>query len=258
MHTLISRLTSTDPTTGYFAMAAGTLQLERLAGLGYDYVVLDAQHGSYSAHDLADSVRAVEVGGIPAFVRVSDCTIGEIGRALDTGAAGVIVPLVNERTEAEAAVAASKYPPLGLRSRGVARTSEFLTGTLEEINESTVVLCMIETRHGLEEVEAIASTPGLDGLYIGPNDLSIGLGGYGLGDPAIAEEFDAALQRILHAADAAGITVVIHTAGGEVARARRAVGFRHVTIANDLNHLCAAAAHHLAVSRGDAGGPSGT
>lgn len=254
MHTLISRLrstTPTTPTTGYFAMAAGALQLERLAGLGYDYVALDAQHGTYSAHDLADSVRAVESGGVPAMIRVSDCSIGEIGRALDTGAAGVIVPLVNDRAEAEAAVGASKYPPAGLRSRGVARTSEFLTGSLEEINRGTVVLCMIETRDGLEKVESIASTPGLDGLYIGPNDLSIGLGGYGLGDPAVSDEFDAALRRIRQAADDAGIAVVIHTASGEIARARRAVGFRHVTIANDLNHLCAAASHHLEVSQGD-------
>ena len=251
MHTLISSLRSATPTTGYFAMAASTLQLERLAGLGYDYVVVDAQHGTYGPHDLADSVRAIEAGGVPAMVRVSQCTIGEIGRALDTGAAGVVVPLVNNRNEAEAAVAASKYPPVGLRSRGVARTSEFLVGSLDDVNQGTVVMCMIETREGLENVESIASAPGLDGLYIGPNDLSIGLGGYGLGDPAVADEFDAALTRILRAADAAGITVVIHTASGEIARERRSVGFRHVTIANDLNHLCAVAAQHLETSRGD-------
>lgn len=249
MHTIIERLKSTVPTTGYFAMAASTLQLERLAALDYDYVVLDAQHGTYSAHDLADSVRAVEVGGVPAMIRVSGCSIGEIGRALDTGAAGVIVPLVNDQAEAAAAVAAAKYPPVGLRSRGVARTSGFLTGSLDEVNSGTVVLCMIETRDGLEAVESIAAAPGLDGLYIGPNDLSIGLGGYGLGDPSIAEEFDTALARILRAADDHGISVVIHTASGEIARQRRAAGFRHVTIANDLNHLCAAAADHLAVSR---------
>lgn len=252
MSTLINRLkTSSHATTGYFTMAASRLQLERLARVGYDYIVLDAQHGTFGPHDLADGVRAVEVGGVPAMIRVAGASTGEIGQALDTGAAGVIVPLVDNGTEARSVVAAAKFPPLGVRSRGVARTSEFLTGCLDEINLGTVVLCMIETRGGLANVEEIARTPGLDGLYIGPNDLSIGLGGYGLGDPAVADEFESALHRILRAADDNGIAVIIHTASGEVAVARRALGFRHVTISNDLNHLCAAAAHHLKVSENE-------
>lgn len=248
MSTLIERLKSPQATTtGYFTMAATSLQLERLAGVGYDYIVLDAQHGTFGPHNLPDGVRAVEVGGIPAMIRVAGSSIGEIGQALDTGAAGVIVPLVNTAEEAAHVIAAAKFPPLGIRSRGVARTSTHLTGSLDDMNRGTVVLCMIETRSGLENVERIASTTGLDGLYIGPNDLSIGLGGYGLGDPSVAEEFDSALHRILRAADESGIAIVIHTASGEVAVARRAVGFRHVTIAHDLNHLCSAAAHHLDV-----------
>lgn len=249
MHTLLSRMRSGQATTGYFAMSASPLQLERLAALGYDYVVLDAQHGTYADHDLPEAVRAVENGGTAAVIRVPEGGIGTIGRALDTGAAGVIVPLVNDRAQAEAVVAAAKYPPRGVRSRGVARTSAFLTGSLDEVNAKTFALCMIETREGLENVEEIAATPGLDGLYIGPNDLTIGLGGYGLGDPAVADEFAAALQRILAAGHAPGVPVVIHTAGGEIAAQRRGEGFAHVTIANDLNHLCAAAQSHLQASR---------
>ncbi|WP_029089395.1 HpcH/HpaI aldolase family protein [Brevibacterium album] len=248
MHTLLPRLRSDEPTTGYFAMAASPLQLERLAGLGYDYIVLDGQHGTYSEHDLPDAVRAVECGGAPAVVRVPEGGIGTIGRALDMGAAGVIVPLVNDRAQAEAVVAAAKYPPQGVRSRGLARTSAFLTGSLGEVNGKTFALCMIETREGLENVEEIAATPGLDGLYIGPNDLTIGLGGYGLGDPAVADEFAGALQRILAAGRAHGVPVVIHTASGEIAAQRRGEGFTHVAVANELNHLCDAAKGHLEAS----------
>lgn len=234
------------PTTGYFSMGGSPLQLERLATLGYDYLVIDGQHGYFSESDWAHAVRAVEVAGSPAIIRVPEAGIGVIGRALDTGAAGVIVPLVNSAAEARAAVAAAKFPPTGVRSRGVARTSPYLVGSLHEIDQKTVVLCMIETRAGLEDVEAIAAVEHLDGLYIGPNDLSIALGGSGVGDPAVADEFREAIARILTAAGSAGKFVVFHTPSGEAAAERRAAGFSHVTVANDVNHVCQAAAEHLA------------
>lgn len=238
-------------TTGYFAMSSTTTQLERLAALEYDYIVLDAQHGTFDDHTQGDAVRAVERGGVPAFIRVAEPTAGAVGRALDTGAAGIIAPLVDTADEAARIVSAAKYPPLGVRSRGTLRRSDYLVGSLEEVNAKTAVLCMIETAEGLENVESIAAVDGVDGLYIGPNDLTIGLGGSGIGDPSVEGYFIEAVAAIREAAEAAGKFVVFHTASGKIAQERRKLGFRHVTIANDVNHVCEAAASHLAVANGE-------
>ena len=109
-------------------------------------------------------------------MRVGANDAAPIGRALDAGAAGVIVPLVNTAEEAARAVAASRYPPAGIRSYGPGRSLAGVGPLATEINDAVTVLAMIETAEGLANVEAIAATPGLDGLYIGPSDLTIGLG----------------------------------------------------------------------------------
>ncbi|GAA4282757.1 aldolase/citrate lyase family protein [Brevibacterium daeguense] len=245
MTDLRQRLLSAEPTTGYFCLSSTPLTLERLAEIGYDYIVIDGQHGTYSENEWLGCMQAIEAGGGTGFIRVPEAGVGIIGKALDAGATGVIVPLLDTATDAELIARAAKFPPLGSRSRGPARKSPSLQGTLEEINEKTLILGMIETRSGLDNVESIVRTPNLDGLYIGPGDLSIGLGGYGVDDPAIEAEFSQAVDRILTAANDAGKFVVFHTSSAEVARQRRAVGYTNVTIANDVNHLCDAAAAEL-------------
>jgi 4-hydroxy-2-oxoheptanedioate aldolase len=116
-------------------------------------------------------------------------------------------------------------------------------------NAAVLVLAMIETPAGLEQVAEIAATPGLDGLYVGPNDLRLAVGGVTPEDPAVQDRLDAALVAVREACHAAGIAAGIFTPSGEVAAQRLAEGFTFVTVASDLTHLEQAAREHLAVAR---------
>ena len=119
-----------------------------------------------------------------------------------------------------------------------------------EADAATVVLAMIETRQGLENVAGICATPGLDGIYVGPSDLRLAVGGKYPGDPSVAETFDAAVGLIARTAAAAGVAAGIHTHSGAEARQRLSEGFTFATVSSDLDHLQAAAAAHLAAARG--------
>jgi 4-hydroxy-2-oxoheptanedioate aldolase len=188
--------------------------------------------------------------GAVGLVRVEANNATPIGKALDAGAAGVIVPLVDTAADAAAAVAASRYPPVGRRSYGPMRSALRIGPEPAVANASVVVLAMIETPQGLANVEEIAATPGLDGLYVGPSDLTLAVGGATPADPSVADVFAKALVRVRAACEAAGIAAGIHTASGTIAAERLAEGFTFVTIASDLTHLEQVAREHLAVARG--------
>lgn len=236
---------------GYWAVLDNPVGTERLARTGYDYVALDAQHGLIGYSGLLRGLTAIDAaGGCVGLVRVEANDITPIGRALDAGAAGVIVPLINTAADAAAAVAATRYPPVGIRSYGPMRSGLRIGPEPALANRSVVVLAMIETPQGLANVEEIAATPGLDGLYIGPSDLTLAVGGATPSDAAVADVFDKALTRVRNACEAAGITTGIHSASGTIAARRLAEGFTFVSIASDLTHLEQAARDHLAAARG--------
>ncbi|MDN3311786.1 aldolase/citrate lyase family protein [Microbacterium oryzae] len=173
-----------------------------------------------------------------------------IGQALDAGAHGVIVPQVNNADDAAQAVSAATYPPRGIRSYGPMRSQLRIGPAPAEADASSVVLAMIETAEGLDNVEEIAAVPGVSGLYIGPSDLALALGARTPSDPESANRFTAALERIRTAADTHGLSVLIHTPDGETARRRLTEEFG-ATIASDLVHLEVAARDHLDVPIGD-------
>lgn len=236
---------------------------ERIARLGYDYVVLDAQHGLLNTRGILDGLTAIDaagagrgavaVGGDGAtvgLVRVEANNATPIGRALDAGATGVIVPLVDSAEDAAYAVRAAKYPPSGIRSFGPTRAGLRIGPVPAESDAATVVLAMIETASGLENVEEICATPGLDGIYVGPSDLCLAIGGKFPGDPDVAEEFEAAIKRIAEVAAAAGVAAGIHNHDGATAKARLAEGYTYATVSSDLDHLHGIAAEHLAVVKG--------
>ena len=187
------KLRRREPVVGYWIQLDSPASTERLARLGYDYVSLDAQHGLFGYAGMLAALTAIDAGGRSVgLVRVAANDATPIGRALDAGAAGVIVPLVNTAEDAAAAVAASRYPPTGIRSYGPTRAGMRIGPTPAEADAAVVVLVMIETAEGLVNVEEIAATPGLDGLYIGPSDLNLAVGGAGPADPAVAEAFESA------------------------------------------------------------------
>lgn len=250
-HDFARRLRSGETAVGYWVVTDNPAGTERIARAGYDYVALDAQHGLFGYQGMLNGLLAIDASASAAgVVRVAANDATHIGRALDAGAAAVIVPLINSRADAEAAVAATRYPPTGIRSYGPMRSALRIGPNPADADAGTLVLAMIETPDGLAAVEDIAATPGLDGLYVGPSDLTIALGGTTSTDPSVAEAFDAALARVLKACEANGIIPGIHTSVGAVAHERLSQGFRFVTIASDLTHLEAVAKDHLARARG--------
>ncbi|QDG66126.1 aldolase [Pseudarthrobacter sp. NIBRBAC000502772] len=240
-----------EPVVGYWVVLDSPVSTERVARLGYDYVALDAQHGLMGYSGWLHGLMAIDAAGAAGIVRVPSNNAAFIGQALDAGAAGVIVPLVNNAEEAAAAVRAVRYPPHGMRSYGPMRSALRIGPVPAEADATVLCLAMIETPEGLENVKEICAVPGIDGVYIGPSDLCLAVGGKFPNDPDVAEEFNAALVTIREAAQAAGVIAAIHTASGEIARQRIAEGFTFVTVASDLTHLEIAAANHLSRARGE-------
>ena len=247
------RVRSGEAVVGYWVALDNPVGTERLARTGYDYVTLDLQHGLIGYSGMLAGLMAIDTAqAAVGLVRVEANLPTPIGKALDAGAAGVIVPLVNTAEEAAAAVAAARYPPSGIRSYGPMRSELRVGPDPAQADQSVLVLVMIETAAGLANVEEIAATPGLDGVYIGPSDLRLAIGGRTPSDPEVEDELEAAVERIRQACDAHGIVPGIHTHAGQVARKRLAAGFRLVTVSSDLVHLEEAARSHLDAAR-DAG-----
>ena len=247
-----SKVRAHELVIGYWIVLDSPLSTERIARVGYDYVALDAQHGLMEYSGWLNGLMAIDTSGSAAgIVRVPANNVAYIGQALDAGAAGVIVPLINNAAEAEQAVRAVRYPPHGLRSYGPMRSALRIGPKPTDSDATVLCLVMIETPEGLNNVEKICAVPGVDGVYIGPSDLCLAVGGKYPNDPDVADEFTAALVRIRLAAEAAGVVAAIHTASGDIAKQRIAEGFTFITVASDLTHLEAAAASHLDVARGN-------
>jgi 4-hydroxy-2-oxoheptanedioate aldolase len=227
---------------------------ERLARVGYDYLAFDAQHGLFGYQGMLNNLLATDTLGSTAvgMVRVEANDLTYIGKALDAGATAVIVPLIDNAQDAADAVAAVRYPPLGRRSYGPMRAQLRIGPNPADTHEQTAVLAMIETADGLANVEEICATPGLDGIYVGPSDLRLAIGGATSTDPSVQDDFEQALTRIRKAAEAAGIAAGIHNADGASAARRLAEGFTFASVAADVVHLQQIATSHLQAARGGA------
>ena len=244
------RLGRRERALGYWVVLDAPVATERLARLGYDYVCIDGQHGLLEYSGILRALMAVDAGGSSVgLVRVGANDPFLIGQALDAGAAGVIVPLVNSAADAARAVSAALYPPLGTRSYGPMRSGLRVGPKPGESNASVSCLAMIETSEGLANVEEICAVPGLTGVYVGPSDLSIAVGGAFPADPAVADVFQEALVRIRDAAAAAGVAAGIHTSSGAEAARLLSEGFTFATVSSDLGDLERGAADQLRVAR---------
>lgn len=197
-NTLKTRLKQRELLHGMFVMIPSPAVAEMIGYAGFDYAILDTEHGASGTEALENQVRAAEASGMPALVRTVGQTPGEILRALETGATGVLVPHVTTADQAAAIAAAAHYPPHGIR--GLATTARAgrhgLTTAgahLDQAKESTCVLVQIEDAAALPNVPTIARTPGVDAVFIGPADLAISLGFPGRPDhPTVA----AAIRKI--------------------------------------------------------------
>lgn len=240
---------------GCWLSLANAYSAEALAKLGFDWVCVDLQHGLLDYADLTHMLPAISSSQAIPLVRVPWNEPYEIMKALDAGALGVIVPMVNSRAEAARAVAACRYPPDGNRSFGPLRGALYGgKGYAAEANGQIACIAMIETREALDRLDEIVTTPGLDAVYIGPADLALALGLPAVGDtdhPTHA----AAVSRIADACRAAGIAVGIHTSSLAYAQRYLAAGFNLVTLGSDAGFMMRAAATDLAAVRADGVSP---
>lgn len=244
---LRARWDAGEPALGMWAGIPTAATAEMAAAAGYDYVCVDLQHGMADESEMVSMFYAAESAGSTPLARPAWNEPGLIMRALDLGAAGVIVPLVNNAAEAARAVSACRYPPHGTRSYGPARAQIVIGSGAPADLAAVLCVVMVETREGLENVEEIAATPDLDGIYIGPSDLSLALGlaPPGIGEPAL-EEAIAGIRSTCHAH---GLIAGMHCANGHAARARAKEGFKLITVAVDSRMFAAAAAAELAAAR---------
>jgi 4-hydroxy-2-oxoheptanedioate aldolase len=235
---------------GIWAALPSPFAVELMASPDIGYICVDQQHGLIDYVTAVPMFTAAEARGVVAITRVPANQPWMIGKSLDAGAQGVVVPMINNRAEAAAAVAACRYPPSGIRSFGPIRAAVVGGGRdAQSLGDSVLCFVMVETREGLDNIDEIAGTPGLDGIYVGPADLALGLGLPPDLDKTEPEHV-AAVQRILDACRANGIVAGIQCASGKSGRHYAGLGFGLVTIAKDTSLLQAAARHEIRVANG--------
>jgi 4-hydroxy-2-oxoheptanedioate aldolase len=228
-----------------------TVTAELVARQDYDSITVDLQHGLIDYQCALTMMQAVNAAGDATVIaRPPWLEPGIIMKLLDAGAWGILCPMVNTPSDAEALIRACHYAPRGYRSVGPTRAMMIYGPSyIQGANEVVITLAMIETREALDNVEAIARTPGLSGLYIGPSDLAQSLGHPIQLDPT-SPDVMAAIERILAAAKAAGIKAGMHCMMPGYARDMAKKGFDFVTLGNDVRMLSAELAARVGAFRG--------
>jgi 4-hydroxy-2-oxoheptanedioate aldolase len=248
---LRQRWAAGEAVLGAFATIPSAFSIELMCVPGLDYVCIDQQHGLIDYTNMLDMMRAAELHHVIPFTRVPANESWMIGKAFDAGIQGVIVPMVNNRAEAQKAVAACRFG--NTRSYGPLRASMVMNSRdVSVVGDQVLCFVMVETREGVDNVEEIASTPGLDGIYIGPADLALGLGLPPDLDKQEPEHV-AAVEKILRACQKNKIVPGIQCGSGKAARAQVERGFRMVTYFKDSAALSSAAEQDLAIARGGDG-----
>jgi 4-hydroxy-2-oxoheptanedioate aldolase len=220
-------------TVGGWCVIPSPFAAELMGRCGFDWVCLDTQHGLIGYDQMLPMLEALSATGTPSLVRVSWNHPPEIMKALDAGAEGVIVPLVNSAADARQAVGACRYPPDGYRSWGPTRASLQSGGfTPQSANRSVVCIVMIETAEAISNLDEILAVPGVDGVYVGPNDIAVT---HGLEPSAEAEDpaHQELILKILAGCKLAGIIAGVHCGSVETAARWREAGFRMLNINSD-------------------------
>jgi 4-hydroxy-2-oxoheptanedioate aldolase len=223
-----------------------------LAAAGMDFLVVDMEHGPYTMETMADIVRMARQVDITPIVRIPDLTWERVGRVLDAGAQGLMLPRAEGPAQVEAFVSFLRYPPAGRRgmASGLGNTDFEWVTTREYIdfsNDQVLVIIQIETVAGVANLEALARVPGVDVCFIGPEDLSIALGFPGeQRHPQVRETID----RIIGETGRAGVWPGIHTSDAAVLPARREQGVRLITYGSDVEFLYLGAQQGVMALRG--------
>jgi 4-hydroxy-2-oxoheptanedioate aldolase len=248
-----AKISSGSPVYVAWLGIAEPVLAEIFAREGYDAVVFDGQHGMYDDNAMARGFATVSSIGVPVIGRIPVGNFALASRFLDLGAAGVIAPMINSVEDARKLVAFTKFPPVGERSWGPARALA-LTGLspqeyFKQANDFSLIVAMIETREAIAAVDDILAVPGLDGVFVGPSDLSITLSNGASFNPASAE-VDAAFKHVLARAKAAGKFCGAFGISPAKAADLGKQGFQLITVSGDFAIIRDAARAALATARG--------
>ncbi|MBI4923324.1 MAG: 2,4-dihydroxyhept-2-ene-1,7-dioic acid aldolase [Devosia nanyangense] len=232
------------PTINGWLSIGNAFTAEIMAAQGYDSIGIDLQHGAVDYQTALVMLQAMRASAVVPIVRVPWLEPGIIMKALDAGAYGIICPMINTAGQAAKFVSYLRYPPLGSRSFGPTRAN-FSAGAnySAEANGEILAFAMVETGEAMDNLDAIARTPGLDGIYVGPADLTFSLA-QGRLTPAFDREepeMIEALQKILTACKSAGIRAALHCGTPEYAAKAAGWGFDMTTVSNDVRMLAGAA-----------------
>ena len=226
----LKRTLASGKSVGVIWLSLGSVAMVELAARAKpDAIVIDMQHGLWERRDLEAAIGIVPAS-IPVIVRVAENSALSIGTALDAGAEGVIVPLIESAKEARRAVSYCKYPPHGIRSGGGVRPLQDFVAYVEAAEDIAVIL-MVETAKGVERVAEIAATDGVDMLFIGTGDLALSIGTF----PKPLHDHAIACADVHRASNAEWVPAGIFTMSAEMAAMRRAQGYRMVVVANDID-----------------------
>jgi 4-hydroxy-2-oxoheptanedioate aldolase len=240
---LRERLERRAATFGAWCTIPSSWTAEVASRLGHDWVCIDTQHGLIGYDTMLPMLQAISAGGATAIVRVPWNEPGTIMKALDAGAAGVIVPMVNSVEQAKAAVEVMRYPPDGSRSMGPIRARDVQSDWKRPLS-----IVMIETVQAVESAGEILAVPGIDAVFVGPNDLAVSAGlesSYEGRHP----QHRRLIERIAEAARVNGVAAGIMCGTAEVARQWHEIGFVMLGLQSDTRLLAAATAELLSSAR---------
>lgn len=243
-NTVLARLRTNQGAIGLWLNLASPIATEVLAHIGFDFLVIDTEHSPTDTETLAQMLQTMKGTATAPFARVAGNDVNLIKRVLDTGVHGIVIPMINTVADAQQAISACRYPPQGVRSVGGIRPPLSFGVTraeyLAQANTQVLVALQIEHIRAITNLEGIASLPGFDCLFVGPNDLCASLGLPPLLEPDYPA-YEDALQRIISVARATGKTAGILVGTSATARKRWNQGFRLIACGSDFGLLTTAA-----------------
>ena len=239
--TINQKLNNGQTIIGQWVSLSDPAVVEAMVQTGFDFLLIDGEHSPIGESELANLLRAGQAGDSAVIYRVRENSESLIKMALDLGVDGVFVPRVNSPAEAEQAVAAAKYPPLGKRGVGPWRASNYFQNMDEYVgtaNHTTTLILQIEDIAAVEQIDDILAVEGIDAVYIGPADLSASLGILGQQEHP---DFVAAVDRVAEACQAAGTPLGFDTQNTDHLAQLAKRGFQILTLGMDLDYIISGA-----------------
>lgn len=240
INTAKQRMLEGKPAFGYALGLGSPLAGEILSATGIDFILMDTQHGSFGPESSIYTIMAVSAGAAVPMARVTANNYALIGRLLDEGVLGIVVPMIDTAEDAQTVASACRLPPVGNRSWGWGRARALGIDYPEWINDQLFVAIQLESIKAVENAEAIMSVPGIDGCWVGPADLSLSMG-FKPSEMWQREEHRQALEQVVQACRNTGKIPGIAASSPEEALKRAEQGFQFVTAGSDIGFMSSGA-----------------